>query len=300
MLAAVAASAVMPAAYAADMALKAQPMVPVVDPWNWTGFYVGGNVGYSWGRAKSDYTDVTTTSVRTRDYRGFTTPQPTLLSDTTVVGATTTIFGDASTNVNGALGGLQAGYNFQSGRFVFGLETDFQWTGQRGDTTVCAIGCVTGSAFTTVDHKLAWFGTGRGRVGVTVDRYLVYATGGLAYGRINSDYAAGFIGGAAALLSTDRTRVGWTAGAGVEAFLTRNWTVKLEYLYVDLGDYGDQVGGASATSTVILQNTPQTALTRVIDTTSTRNTAISTGFTDNILRVGINYKFDPTPVVARY
>src|SRR5262245_4644992 len=110
-------------AMAADLAVKApvyKAPPPVVLVYNWTGFYIGCNVGYSWGRARTDLDANSRVQV-------FRTAGPTLIFDTGVVGAGLS----NSTNVDGWLGGLQAGYNVQSGAWVAGVEADFQWSGQK-------------------------------------------------------------------------------------------------------------------------------------------------------------------------
>ena len=272
--------------------VKAPVMAPVV--WNWTGFYVGGNVGYSWGR--DPYEVAGGSTVRTRTFRGFATPQPTLLSDVTAAGPAFAATGTA--NIDGAVAGGQVGYNWQTGAWVFGLETDLQWSGQRGSTSFClTAGCPAGSFAANADYKLTWFGTARARAGWLVDpRVLLYVTGGAAYGQLKADYAAGILGLPLLASSTSTTRLGWTIGGGIEGMLSRNWTVKAEYLYVDLGSVAS--GALGGASTVILADTPGTALTTVIDTTfaATARTKVR----DNIARIGINYHFTPDAVVARY
>jgi outer membrane immunogenic protein len=102
---------------------------------------------------------------------------------------------------------------------------------------------------------------------------LLYATGGLAYGEVKSGEVIGLFPG----LSTTNTNVGWTVGAGIEGMIDANWTAKLEYLYVDLGavsgSFTPVVGGVTS--------------------------SYSSHITDNVLRVGVNYKFGG-PVVAKY
>jgi outer membrane immunogenic protein len=120
------------------------------------------------------------------------------------------------------------------------------------------------------------------------DRVLLYATGGLAYGHLSAD--APLIP-----LSWGSTRAGWTVGAGAEVALDPHWSVKIEYLYMDLGDIGSS--GATATTTVNQLNTPRLDFNTV--TTTTLTSAFNTRFTDNILRVGVNYRFGG-PVVAKY
>ncbi len=118
-------------------------------------------------------------------------------------------------NPSGLAGGLQAGYNWQIGQFVYGFETDLQLSG--ADDT-----------FANWKFYNPWFGTLRGRAGYAMNNVLLYATLGVAYG-----------GGKAqmdGLLSDYNTHIGWTAGGGIEVGLTPNWSARAEYLYVDLSD----------------------------------------------------------------
>jgi outer membrane immunogenic protein len=131
----------------------------------------------------------------------------------------------------------------------------------------------------TLEQKLDWFGTVRGRVGPTITpTILVYATGGLAYGRVNSTNTVSgtnitgtqgtntfTLTPVAASFSDSSTKIGWTLGAGLEGVLSGNWTGKIEYIYVDLGTVS--TSGAFLVS------------------------RFSSRITDNILRVGVNYKF---------
>ncbi len=182
------------AAVAADLPpalpVKAPVMAPVV--WNWTGFYLGGNAGYSWGR--DPYEVAGGSTVRTRTFRSFGQPGESLLSDVTVAGPA--FVGAGTANIDGPVAGGQIGYNWQNGAWVFGLETDLQWTGQRGSTNFCLIaGCPAGSFVANADYKLSWFGTARARAGWLVDpRVLLYVTGGAAYGQVKADYVAGVLG----------------------------------------------------------------------------------------------------------
>lgn len=293
-LAALALGAPISVAMAADLPVKALPMQPVAIAYNWTGFYIGGNVGYSWGRDPYDVAGAST--VRTRQFRAFGLPAETLLSDVTVAGPAFASSGTA--NIDGAVAGGQAGYNWQSNIWVFGLETDLQWTGQRGSTSFClTAGCPAGSFIANADYKLQWFGTFRGRAGWLVDpRVLLYVTGGLAYGQFKADYTSGVVGLPLGVTSTSTTRPGWTIGGGIEGALSNNWTVKAEYLYVDLGSStSGALGGATST---VLPNVPNQGFTTVIDT-AFAGTA-TTRLRDNIVRLGINYHFVPDAVVARY
>lgn len=118
-----------------------------------------------------------------------------------------------TTRPSGFAGGIQAGYNFHSGPLVFGGEADIQANGA-SDT------------FAQWKFSNPWFGTLRGRVGYAFDNILLYATGGLAFGSVRGEAVNGF--------SESRTTAGWTIGAGAEYGIARNWSAKVEYLYVDL------------------------------------------------------------------
>ncbi|MBV9557749.1 MAG: porin family protein [Pseudolabrys sp.] len=143
------------------------------------------------------------------------------------------------TKPSGIFGGVQGGYNWQSGAFVFGGETDLQISG--ADDT-----------FAPWKFSNPWFGTLRARAGYAFNNFLVYGTGGIAYGGIKGE----IIG-----LAESKTHAGWTLGAGVEVGLNPAWSVKAEYLYVDLSD-------------------------RSYSITGTKN-----GLESSLLRFGVNYHF---------
>ncbi len=137
------------------------------------------------------------------------------------------------------LGGAQIGYNFQSGRFVFGLEADFSGTDLSSDAgALIDVPLIEIGTFTS---EVDWFGTVRGRAGILLDEsFLFYGTGGLAYGHVTNSigYAIGFCPGRFCIADSEsgsEVRIGYTLGAGVEAKVDENINVKLEYLYVDLG-----------------------------------------------------------------
>ena len=178
------ASFVATGALAADLPMKTPyTKAPAyVEPvFNWTGFYVGGNLGYSWGNS-----DNSTTITR------FNTGLPLLGA----LNGTNT----SSNNVNGVIGGGQFGYNWQMQNWLFGLEADIQGSGERGSSSITCLGCSDDGTdiVTTLNQRLDWFGTARGRVGalVTPDVLLLYATGGLAYGEVK---VGGSVSGSGAL-----------------------------------------------------------------------------------------------------
>jgi len=265
------------ATQAADLP-RAPVKAPPVEVVNWTGLYIGGNFGYSWGRANSDFTFTPT-------------------------GTTTTTTSNNRQNINGVLGGAQIGYNWQSSAFLYGLEADFQGADQKGRITVLdtnptdvanaggGVGCTIGGTSTpcpaaitsTLGQKLEWFGTVRGRVGYLVaPSWLVYGTGGLAYGRVKSDFLSVEPDGETDVSHWAETRVGWAAGAGVEAMLWDRWTWRLEYLHVDLTRNG-------STNSTLFHSGFFTPPPGVI----VGNFAINTRASDEIVRVGLNYVFRP-------
>jgi outer membrane immunogenic protein len=126
------------------------------------------------------------------------------------------------TSPAGFVGGAQAGYNWQSGAMVFGVEGDIQATA--ADDT-----------FAPWKYSNPWFGTVRGRVGYAFNNILFYGTGGLAFGELRGDTYG---------LSESHTNAGWTAGLGAEFGFAPHWTAKVEYLYVDLSDSRFTITGA--------------------------------------------------------
>ena len=249
-----AASLIATGALAADLPVKTYTKAPVyVDPgFDWTGFYIGGNIGYSWGQSRD--------------------------TSTITNGAGTVLFTSTDkTSLNGVVGGGQLGYNWQMQRMVVGLEADIQGTDEKGSrsftcpTGICtpAIGfplalVIPGPAVpVTLNQKIDWFGTVRGRIGYLVDpKVLLYATGGLAYGEVDSSATIGLVPTGFGTVSN--THVGYTVGAGIEGVIGGNWTAKLEYLYVDLG----KVSGNYLTSFAAFGSGPSTvAIARVSWTT---------------------------------
>ena len=178
------------------------------------------------------------------------------------------VFGTASASrdVNGVIGGFQSGYNYQFGQWVLGLETDIQASGQKGSSVYGIAPGVTLSA----DHKLPWFGTSRTRLGVLVSpTVLLYGTAGIAYGQVKEDYTHTVAGVGSTNSNFKNVRAGWTAGAGVEGVIGGGWTAKLEYLYMDLGEQTSNIATPG-------QGTVSNWSNRV---------------TDNIVRVGFNYRW---------
>jgi outer membrane immunogenic protein len=151
----------------------------------------------------------------------------------------------------GLLGGMQVGYNKQLDILVFGLETDFSFSGSKGSRTVSPIIQNDGTTLTgpggvpagqiTVHEDTDWVGTVRLRAGATpVPKLLIYLTGGLAYGRVNysanTDFRPGGGGTEQYKESLSTIKVGYAVGTGSEVAINKHWSVKAEYLFYDLGD----------------------------------------------------------------
>ena len=255
-------------AQAADMAVKA-PVAPVVAVHGWTGLYVGLNAGGVWGNTDIDY--------RASDF-GFSGPAGAALLNSVASG---------KVESSGFTAGGQIGYNYQFGRTVLGVEADLQYTDLSGSRFVSltvppALG---GPLIDTFSQSMSskWLSTLRGRLGFANGPWLLYATGGLAVAEV-SYTDVGFFPFLPSTNAASRTetRAGWTIGAGAEWMFGSNWSVKAEYLYVDLGT-------TSYTSVNNVLNAPPTLATITHDH----------HLTENIGRVGINYRFG-APVVAKY
>ncbi|HEU0058246.1 MAG TPA: outer membrane beta-barrel protein, partial [Hyphomicrobiaceae bacterium] len=282
---------------------------PVVTAWTWAGPYLGVNAGYAWGKSDTD----------------------TAISD--AIAGTPLVATSTSAKFTGMTYGAQAGFNWQSGAFVAGIEADIQNSRQSGRVTTfdCA-GATCNPAISAfgldapvsarMEQRLEWFGTLRGRLGVTpTPGSLVYATGGLAVGRIKTSGAIsgsslglteGVIEGVeqgvafdvdadgnpievpvevpvetpiviasanptSATFFNQRTKAGWTVGAGAEVRLGGNWTGKVEYLYLDFGTV--------STAASLPQNSTPLAVN------------FNSRVTENLVRLGVNYKFDPLGAV---
>jgi outer membrane immunogenic protein len=282
-------------ASAADMApvyTKAPAVVPAV-VYDWTGFYVGGNAGGVWADPS---VDVHTTNTFLN------TPVLTALGLTTGPAAAVASTANIGVRSNGFIGGVQAGYNYQRGTWLAGVEADIQGIdsstgsstitqvapriGQPGDTVTATLG---------VSERLNYLGTVRGRIGfLPQPSVLLYATGGLAYGGVQSSTTISGgetpntgITNFAGFGNLSSTRVGYTVGAGAEWKFAPQWSVKAEYLYYDLGNTSYSNGAMSG------------LLTPTTIVTFTNLSSSSIRFNGNIARVGVNYQFGG-PVVAKY
>jgi outer membrane immunogenic protein len=268
------------AALAADMAVKA----PIVAPFSWTGPYVGGNIGYGWGWDPVTLTDTaSSTSIISHDAD---VPNPTFIPGPST--GPTTSSGGGNVDPNGVIGGLQAGYNWQSSAWVYGLEGDVQASGQRGSVTICdTAGCPAGSGVGIATVKLPWFGTLRARLGFAPSpRWLIYVTGGLAVAEIDENLSEGPVGATPGFVfNSDSTRVGFAVGGGVETYILEKWSIKAEYLFLGFGNVGG--GGTGAPIVTAAFNGPRIETI----TTTTTTSSLSARIGDNIVRAGLNYHF---------
>ncbi|MBD0413929.1 outer membrane protein [Oryzicola mucosus] len=225
-------------AMAADAVVYEPSPAPEVVPagFVWTGGYVGINGGYGGGNADHPF-----------------------WADN----GSETLTGSLDFTSSGFLGGAQLGYNYQMDRFVVGVEADIQAANVKGEGSL-SLNSPALSGNLEVGTELKWFGTIRGRLGyAATDRFLVYGTGGAAYGETKS-YA--LLNGDG--VSEKSKKWGWTVGGGAEYAVTDNITFKTEYLYTDLGSdnlFSGSVFGADA--------------------------SIDRDFTFHTVRAGINYKF---------
>lgn len=257
-------------AHAADLAVQYTKAPAMTPAYNWTGFYVGGSVGGQWGSS-----DPTTSTVFS----------PIGYFGASSIPAIATV-GAQHVNSSSVTGGFTAGYNWQVNNAVLGLEGDINYFGFRGSSTgSAAYLCCAPLAFTVNSSVSAdWLATIRGRIGfLATPHWLIYATGGAAIAEVKGNFNFTDIFGATESAAIRDTRVGWTAGVGGEYAVGNGWSLKSEYLYVDLGR-------ATTTSTNLAAfggTFPASVFTHSVDIKS------------NIVRVGANYKFGG-PVIARY
>lgn len=277
------------AAFSADILTQAPlryaPAQAVRVP-TWSGWYLGGNLGYGFGDA--------TSKVRVPDY----------VVDSGAPAGVVTVPGFSTkdtSDLNGFVGGVQFGYNWQvAPAWLLGFETDFQRASQKAsasnshnsasvvalpDAGVGLGDCpcdVTGSTSGRYETDLHWFGTLRARTGFIWDRMLFYGTGGFAYGKfqVNGQNTANvtvtddlgattFTDSASTSFSKSQWKGGWTIGAGVEGMAwDPRWTWRAEYLYLDFGEFTTRAGAPGG-----------------------GKTSISTNFTDHVGRLGLNYRF---------
>jgi outer membrane immunogenic protein len=245
-------SAAVGSAHAADMPLKA-PVI--VAPFTWTGLYLGVNAGY--GTAQSTGNAFCTNPTGLVSGPGCSSPMP------------------AAVSASGGFVGGQLGYNYQTGLFVWGIESDIQVSHINDSTSALPTPCCSPTFLTpgalTRSANLDWFGTVRGRLGLAIwDRTLVYGTAGLMYGEevANSNLVFPTLNYQA---TSSATHTGWTAGGGIEYAFTNALSAKVEGLYYDMG------------SETIAFTSPVTKFTETSSFT----------YKGALVRLGANLKFGP-------
>lgn len=204
---------------------------------SWTGFYSGLFAGAAWSRADATTTVPCTTASVPPAYLCTTTP--TSASNAVAANGSGKLFDTHFT------GGAHAGYNWQAGNFVFGGEVDFGAFLLNASRSVTAgyVGSPPGGQGTTNSYTVGtsvesdWLFTARGRVGFTTANRLFYATGGLALTRLTvaNTFSDNFAPGATGGGSDSSIRVGYVVGGGIERIFSKDWSVKVEYLYVNFG-----------------------------------------------------------------
>jgi outer membrane immunogenic protein len=306
-------------AFAADLPSRKAPIIIPPPPPTWTGFYVGLNAGGTFDASSNIY--VTNAPV-------FVNGTPLVFPTASATSAAAAAAGTAwlGNNNSGFIGGGQVGYNYQFGAgglgwgsgWVAGVEADIQGVAGTGGSSSSVSGAPLAVppfppgfavlSVTNVSKSLDYLGTVRGRIGfLFTPTLLVYGTGGLAYGGVSSNtsqFQAGtgpvpFFGpsvtaawGSAGSFSD--TRVGWTAGGGLEWMFAPNWSAKLEYLYYNLGSvtYSSGVSGSFGN------------IAPIVGQPFFLNTTWTTArFNGHIVRAGVNYHFNwgvPAPVLAKY
>ena len=265
----------------ADVAVKAPPPARTSAPYSWTGFYLGGEFGAGWSDEAVSYSpnDLLATLLLNG---GVGRPPP--------------VFRIPQA---GGVAGIEAGYNWQAGaNWLLGLEADFSAAGidgrGNGTSAFIPVGANPVTQTVTVQQSTDWYGTVRGRIGwLATPNFLLFGSGGFAYGRVAGNANLAFNSPAVTLLtaggafgsfqcvtnrpcftgSSAEIRTGWVVGGGAEHLLDQHWSAKIEYQFVDLG-----------THTVRL-----TALPNPGFPPSSINVASRDRF--NVVRVGLNYRF---------
>jgi outer membrane immunogenic protein len=247
------------AAYAADMGMpvKAPPASAPPPPLTWTGFYIGANLGAGFGDKwwTGDNGACGTTA------------------NAVFYGCSGANIG--TTSMDGFLGGFQAGYNWQTGQWVFGIEGTWDWTDMHGKFPLSSVLASNGTFGATASSKIEWIATVVGRVGVTIDRALLYAGGGAAWVHEKDDVTWNLAGISEIFdVSGSNTPFGFTFLTGVEYRIDPNWSARIQYNFYDFRSKDVTLNYANAAS--------QSAFGPADVTTELRIHSIT---------AGVNYKF---------
>jgi outer membrane immunogenic protein len=310
LLGSISAATLTASAYAAD--LRPAPYVPPPPVFSWTGAYVGLNAGgvFNWNNQDVVFAAPGGCAIGTGCFGGGAVP-PLALGRSFANGINLAGLGlnNGNNNRGGFIGGGQIGINWQwNTSFVFGAELDGQgvWTNRNdnGNFGIAAVGedgfpQFTTTAFVRFNHRLEYLGTARARAGfLATPAFLIYATGGAAVGGVRTNGFAfatindnSVTSGLPAVLTGSNSRVGWTAGGGIEWMFLPNWSLKGEALYYDLGRFHTSFGEVTSLAAVG---------GGLVGSALTVATFRERGV---IARAGINYHFfsaPAAPVVARY
>ena len=229
---------------------------PVVRSYDWSGFYIGGNVGGHWGVDK-------VTTVTDVDFEGRGTP----------AGAAIDAASPATLHPEGFIGGIQAGYSIEGSGGVFGIEVDANWLRGSATRTLTNIPVITPGDAMTNTTQASFISTMRMRWGTTVfsDRSLFFVTAGFAFGTLKTTDTMGHFGNAVVTATTSNTtEPGLAAGGGFDYAFTDNWSARFEYLYVALKNVGTTIPGTPGLADSI---------------------AVNHDYSEHIARFGLNYKF---------
>jgi outer membrane immunogenic protein len=254
---------------AAGPPIAPAPPVPVFT--TWTGIYVGGQIGYAWSSGNLDFAGVDPFSAAG-------------------------ISSSLSSSAQGIIGGAHVGYNFQINQLVVGLEGNVDGT-SISNTVNASFPGVFGGTIVAAQTSSDIQGSIRARLGLALDRVLLYATGGVAFGGFSTSYS--FTGNNNALAALNggnsfsgqnafsTTKTGWTAGGGIDYAVTDNWSIFAEYRYTQFGTVSNPGIAGTAFSTVTGLSGAFLNATRSLN--------------QNQVQVGFSYKFAPPPtVVAKY
>ncbi|MGA7612260.1 MAG: outer membrane beta-barrel protein [Xanthobacteraceae bacterium] len=248
-------------AAAADLPVApAYRAAPIVVPYNWNGYYIGANVG--WSRAQSNVSFAANPAGFPADAASINTASQNRLTS------------------NSVTGGAQTGYNWQWSNLVAGVEADVSFLNNNAQLPAVPLPAPSAPGTSLSETaQLSWLVTARPRLGYAWDNWLVYVTGGWAIGKVTFTDGVVPTAGAPVGTSTSRTKNGWTVGGGVEYGLIGGWSAKLEYLYTNLGSVNVVFGPVAVPGAI----------------------AANHDLTDQIVRVGVNYRFGANnEVVVKY
>jgi outer membrane immunogenic protein len=254
-------------ALAADMRVpvKAPPAPVPVAVATWSGCYIGVAGGYAWARDDVDWLP---------NPAGFPASGPLIAANSV-----------ASIDGDGGIVGGTIGCNLQAGAWVFGVEGDGSWTGVKGTRDV-RFAFAGANIDIHEEYKVRWLATARGRLGITAGpNTLLFVTGGAAFAGVKTTDSVFFpLSGTTNAVTDTTTKFGWTVGGGIEHALGGwgGWSIKAEYLFVHLPEFSTNSRNSDVINfpTLTIQHRHQIDM--------------------HIARVGLNYRFGGSPVVARY